>query len=696
MKIKRIELYNIGPYVNKNEFEITINKNKNMVLIGGKNGAGKTTFFKAIKTCLYGCKVWGFDAPGKEYFRIINSLVNMKTQYDNSSKAYIELDLFFNDGKQKNFYTLHREWLKEKKSIIENFNILKNGEKLQDDELLDFNNYLQLLIPPDMFNFYFFDGESIADFFLGNDGKNFKNAFLKLYGLDTISLMVENFERNFKKRDGKNSAYDDYISSKTKLEECEKKYNITKDELKNFENLLDINQVKIQALQKNYEKEGGISLEDWKNLNGEIIKEESLRDGLSRWLKDIANNYLPFIILKKEMNNLSHRLVEEEESLKSSFVRELVKRTDFLDRLSKFLNKTDITADKIVKIICDSVSENDNKPSIFDLSVNQIKKLQTQIDEKNEFDVKSVLNACKEIKSSLNRSKKLRDKLAKSTIDSFGDFVDEKNKIERSIMELSLTIERKKSEVLSLEQDLLNYRLSFEKNKQKYEEQLKSKSINEMSARAIAVYTLLEDKLIRQQSQLLQEEFKKCFSSIINKDNFIDGIVVDKNINIIPYKLVDVDYSHIQNYLDIDASTKFLELFDTKYLNDINQLRLSKVENIKLPSAISAPFSQGERQVFIMSLYLALLKTSRKDIPFFIDTPFARIDSNHRSKIVSQFFLGLKNQIFILSTDEEIIGSYKEQIDKKISNKFMLKINGYGQTTILKDTYFGEWLWYLS
>lgn len=690
MKIKRIELYNIGPYVNKNEFEITINKNKNIVLIGGKNGAGKTTFFKAIKTCLYGCKVWGFDAPGKEYFRIINSLVNMKTQYDNSSKAYIELDLFFNDGKQKNFYTLHREWLKEKKSFIENFYILKNGEKLQDDELLDFNNYLQSLIPPDMFNFYFFDGESIADFFLGNDGKNFKNAFLKLYGLDTISLMVENFERNFKKRDGKNSAYDDYISSKTKLEECEKKYNITKDELKNFDNLLDINQVKIQALQKNYVKEGGISLEDWKNLNGEIIKEESLRDGLSRWLKDIANNYLPFIILKKEMNNLSHSLVEEEESLKSSFVRELVKREDFLDRLSKFLNKTDITADKIVKIICDSVSENNNKPSIFDLSVNQIKKLQTQIDEKNEFEVKSVLNACKEIKSSLNRSKKLRDKLAKSSIDSFGDFVDEKNKIEKSIMELSLTIERKKSEVLSLEQDLLDYRLSFEKTKQKYEEQLKSKSINEMSARAIAVYTLLEDKLIRQQSQLLQEEFKNCFSSIINKDNFIDGIVVDKNINIIPYKLIDVDYSHIQNYLDIDASTKFLELFDTKYLNDINQLRLGRVENIKLPSAISAPFSQGERQVFIMSLYLALLKTSRKDIPFFIDTPFARIDSNHRSKIVSQFFPGLKNQIFILSTDEEIIGSYKEQIDKKISNKFMLKINGYGQTTILKDIYFGE------
>ena len=66
MKIKRITLYNIGPYVGKNTFEFSIDRDKNIVLIGGKNGAGKTTFFKAIKTCLYGCKVWGFEFLGKD------------------------------------------------------------------------------------------------------------------------------------------------------------------------------------------------------------------------------------------------------------------------------------------------------------------------------------------------------------------------------------------------------------------------------------------------------------------------------------------------------------------------------------------------------------------------------------------------------------------------------------------------------
>lgn len=91
-----------------------------------------------------------------------------------------------------------------------------------------------------------------------------------------------------------------------------------------------------------------------------------------------------------------------------------------------------------------------------------------------------------------------------------------------------------------------------------------------------------------------------------------------------------------------------------------------------------------------MSIYLALLKTSKKDIPFFIDTPFARIDSNHRSNIISEFFSKVHNQMFILSTDEEIIGEYYDMLINKVSNRFLLQINAYGRTKIVSDKYFGE------
>ena len=161
MKIKRITLYNIGPYLDVNSFDFTVSKDRNIVLIGGKNGAGKTTFFKAIKTCLYGCKVWGFDAPGKEYYSIINGLVNSKSLYDSSACAYVEIELLFDDGKQINNYVLHREWRKVKMNLSEYFNIRKNDELIIGGDEDDFINYLLSIIPPDMFNFYFFDGESI-------------------------------------------------------------------------------------------------------------------------------------------------------------------------------------------------------------------------------------------------------------------------------------------------------------------------------------------------------------------------------------------------------------------------------------------------------------------------------------------------------------------------------------------------------
>ena len=128
---------------------------------------------------------------------------------------------------------------------------------------------------------------------------------------------------------------------------------------------------------------------------------------------------------------------------------------------------------------------------------------------------------------------------------------------------------------------------------------------------------------------------------------------------------------------------------DVQIILEMNKLEFGETDSIMLPSPIQVPFSQGERQVYIMSIYLALLKTSHKDIPFFIDTPFARIDSNHRANIVKEFFTKLKNQMFVLSTDEEIIGEYKAMMDTKISDTFILQISNYGRTSILPNDYFG-------
>ncbi|MBO5768797.1 MAG: hypothetical protein J6R19_02720, partial [Bacteroidales bacterium] len=72
-----------------------------------------------------------------------------------------------------------------------------------------------------------------------------------------------------------------------------------------------------------------------------------------------------------------------------------------------------------------------------------------------------------------------------------------------------------------------------------------------------------------------------------------------------------------------------------------------------------------------------------------IDTPFARIDKEHRSNILEHFFKELKGQIIILSNDEEIVSNYMDVVADVVSNTFVLNHTALGNTEILSGTYFG-------
>ena len=52
-------------------------------------------------------------------------------------------------------------------------------------------------------------------------------------------------------------------------------------------------------------------------------------------------------------------------------------------------------------------------------------------------------------------------------------------------------------------------------------------------------------------------------------------------------------------------------------------------------------------------------QTMNQAVPFIIDTPFARIDTEHREQISALFFPNISGQVIILSTDEEVVGSYR-------------------------------------
>ena len=197
MKIKRIQVKNIGPYVNENAFDFDVSDiTKRMVLIGGKNGAGKTTLFNAIKICLYGCVAYGFESNNAKYFAEIEKIINANEKLQKIGEAEVVIDLLMDDGKYDHTYTFVRSWRVAGKKIAETFTVYKDGETLSETEKSDFESYLLQTLPPNLFRFYFFDGEKISDFvFNSSKNSDFKDAFLKLCSLDTMEIIRENFCR---------------------------------------------------------------------------------------------------------------------------------------------------------------------------------------------------------------------------------------------------------------------------------------------------------------------------------------------------------------------------------------------------------------------------------------------------------------------------------------------------------------------
>jgi DNA sulfur modification protein DndD len=193
MRIDKIVLNNFGSYEGETIFDTSTENGRNIILVGGKNGAGKTTLFTAMRVCLYGYMSMGYKNYNAFYTRAISKQINNTAKLTKPTHASVSMQITLSNGRDLDIYELTRSWVLDE-SLSETFLIAKNGELLSAGEVADFEKYLLSLIPPELFNLYFFDGEKIADFFM-NEGSNtrIKEAFLTLCGYDTFDIMRRNF-----------------------------------------------------------------------------------------------------------------------------------------------------------------------------------------------------------------------------------------------------------------------------------------------------------------------------------------------------------------------------------------------------------------------------------------------------------------------------------------------------------------------
>lgn len=712
MRIDKIELCNFGSYAGVCVFDLMSNQKGNIVLIGGKNGAGKTTLFSGIKLCLYGNKAAGFESVNAFYRREVRKYINDASKFDSSAECYVKMIASFSNGQNEDSYELVRKWHNSSETLddFEEFFVKKNGIDLEEEQIADFDNYVMNIIPPELFDLFFFDGEQIADYFLGEDGnERVKNAFMVLCGYDTFDIMQRNFKRlTYGKRSSEDGIDIRYVEAKQLAEEKKSEYEEVIAKVEIIKAALESVGLELKSVDKKYKLSGGVTFSELNDKLAQIKEEERYREEKNALLKKMANETIPFLILRDLLVRVAEQLNKEHdkqqyEMLQESLVVILPVVMKKVYQRLEWQNDSELTE----LVMEEFASEMDNKQvseviPIIRVAGEEYTVIQNTIARYLLLNKEDVIRAEEEIKASIERTQKLRSEIEQSNIEGAQEYLDKKTVLVNRIHELNEELQKASDDVQRIKQEYDESVARLKREERKFDEESKNTSIVNLSERSVAFLDELQKRLYRNEIAKVEKLFMKKVRELARKNRFIDDIIIDTDFNVHIYKKVAFNTksvcsriqqigirAYIAEYGKVHCEG-LLSSTNTHDLNEfVNEYKERNDRVTVLQEIEKSRLSKGEKQVFIMALYWAFMQLNKQNVPFVIDTPFARIDSEHRSNITKKFFMDLSGQVFIFSTNEEIVGEHYEQMSKRVQAKFLLENVDNVQTNVYANQYFG-------
>lgn len=132
--------------------------------------------------------------------------------------------------------------------------------------------------------------------------------------------------------------------------------------------------------------------------------------------------------------------------------------------------------------------------------------------------------------------------------------------------------------------------------------------------------------------------------------------------------------------------------------DQVAQIDISREGRITLYShdgtEINLPKSSGESQLFVLALVGALAEVTGYRIPMIIDTPLARLSETHCQNLLRYWTSDPGRQVILLAQDKEIGAQDYAGLNGSVNKTYLLKhkqiSQGVGQSEAIENAYFGE------
>ena len=167
MWIEKIELTNFKAYKNQSFTFPKPSNGRNLVLVGGMNGFGKTTLLEALYLCFYGEDATHYLAraglQSNSYAKFLESALHGKSLTTKPDKMCVSVRFMESEN---HGYEIIRTWFFNRKGVLGEqevrLNEIKDGISKPLDEKKDLFDVLEIYaVPANLAPFFFFDGEEV-------------------------------------------------------------------------------------------------------------------------------------------------------------------------------------------------------------------------------------------------------------------------------------------------------------------------------------------------------------------------------------------------------------------------------------------------------------------------------------------------------------------------------------------------------
>lgn len=657
MILDELVLHNVGTFEGRHALVLTPPSNgKPIVLIGGLNGAGKTTVLEAIRLALYGTLAQGSSRRVGSYDSYLRSLIHHGVPH--SDGAAIELTFHaYQEGVERQ-YRIRRSWRSTGASLKETLLISVDGH--HDAALTStWSEHVETFLPRGIAGLFFFDGEQIealAD--MERSRQVLASALAGLLGLDLVERLTADLSvlrrrhRSEKVPEALRESVDERQQTVTSVRQAEE---AAADAVATVRVDVERAEKRLFELNERYRSAGGDLLDQRDSAETAVRMLRAQLGQLEDELRDELADVAPLLQTAGLLSGLATQAAAEASAARDRVVVDVVGERD--DALLIQLKAEKVRGATLTAI--EQYLATDRDARLASAEVPAITGLREPgaIDFLNRSSLPAAQNRLRGLldrRQSTNGDLDQAERVLVAMPDpeSLVPLRTERDSATAEVARAQATWTHADERLSSLRHERGRADAAYEAAMDKAAHaNLAADDDRRMIDHVDRVRVTLEglrSAATKRHLERISELILEALGRLLRKDKLVTGVRIDPD-------------SHTVDLTGLDG----------------------------LPLA-AQELSAGERQLLAVALLWGLARAAGQPLPVVIDTPLGRLDGSHREHLLDRYFPYASHQVILLSTDTEIDEFAYGRIAKHVGRAYLLEFDPETNASSVQPGYFWE------